>query len=142
VLMMEDKRGWAAMKRAKTLARRAMRSVVMIVFIQFGIPFFTSLIASLVINLIADKFGVKQGSDIVRGISEFIRTGMSLFIIPMIAIMSSLLYIKTRQAGGETLSEALGQFEEEEATERKWQLRMRERLQLKSSRATSGASAS
>jgi hypothetical protein len=37
--------------------------------------------------------------------------------------------LKTRQIGGETLKEALSQFEEEDTPRTKWQMRMRERLQ-------------
>jgi hypothetical protein len=46
---------------------------------------------------------------------------------PLITIISVLLYLKTRQAGGEMLKEILAQFEEEETPRRKWQMRIRER---------------
>ena len=51
----------------------------------------------------------------------------NLLTVPLITIIAVLLYLKTRQAGGETLKEILAQFEEEEAPRRKWQMRIRER---------------
>jgi hypothetical protein len=50
-------------------------------------------------------------------------------IVPFIATLTALLYLKTRQIGGETLKEVLSQFEEEDVPRAKWQMRMRERLQ-------------
>ena len=55
-----------------------------------------------------------------------------VLIITLSAILTALLYLTTRQAGGETLKETLSQFEAEEMPNRKWQQRMRER-QLSSS---------
>lgn len=132
VLMMEDKKGREAMKRSRSLVRRVRRTAILILIIQFFIPMITSFVVSLFISLIANRMGYKQmrGSD--SGISELIRMVLNLFIIPLISIMSSLLYLKARQAGGETLDEAIGQFEEEDVSGSKWQMRMRERIQLKS----------
>ena len=65
---------------------------------------------------------------------------MNFFLVPLYSITTSLLYLKAREAGGETLNEALRQFEEEDTADTKWQMRMRERIQLKSGGTSSGHS--
>lgn len=62
-----------------------------------------------------------------------IQTTKSLFSLlliiltaPILSISIAMLYLKLRQAGGESFKEALGQFGEN-ASRSKWQLRMRER---------------
>ncbi|MBK7992133.1 MAG: serine/threonine protein kinase [Blastocatellia bacterium] len=62
-----------------------------------------------------------------------IQTTKSLFSLlliiltaPILSISIAMLYLKLRQAGGESFKEALGQFGEN-APRSKWQLRMRER---------------
>lgn len=52
------------------------------------------------------------------------------------AIIVALLYIKTRQAGGESLEDLLTKFEETEHPRKKWQERVRQRL-IQSGRITS-----
>lgn len=47
---------------------------------------------------------------------------------PVTAIMASLLYLKTRQAGGESLQDASDQFEALDIPRSKWQARMKSRL--------------
>ncbi|MCI0486546.1 MAG: serine/threonine protein kinase, partial [Blastocatellia bacterium] len=140
VLMMEDIKGRAAMKRAKSLVRRVRRTAIIIITIHFLIPFLASVIIGFVIGLFTYRFGLHQDSEVTTSLSELIRIGMNFFLVPLYSIVTSLLYMKARQAGGETLIEALGQFEEEDTAKTKWQLRMRERIQLKSGGTTTGPS--
>ena len=67
----------------------------------------------------------------------------TLFMLPVQILMTSLsaiifalLYLKTRQAGGENLGDLLRQFEEAEQPRKKWQERVRQRL-IQSGRVTS-----
>jgi hypothetical protein len=55
---------------------------------------------------------------------------MNIFIVPLISIVPALLYLKMRQLGGETLTEAVQQMEDAETTRSQWQQRMRTRLSL------------
>ena len=55
---------------------------------------------------------------------------LNIFVVPLIAIVPALLYLKMRQLGGESLSAALAQFEEQDGDRSKWQQRMRTRLSL------------
>ena len=70
-------------------------------------------------------------------------TAIQIFWLPMhilvtsfTAIMFALLYLKTRQAGGECTHEFLAKFEEAEPSKNKWQERVRNRL-IQSGRVTS-----
>jgi serine/threonine-protein kinase len=69
-------------------------------------------------------------------------TLVQIFWLPISIILSSfssitfaLLYLKTRQAGGEAMSDLLGQFESAERPQSNWQKRVRERL-IQSGRIT------
>ena len=59
-----------------------------------------------------------------------------IFVSSFSAILIALLYLKTRQTGGECTHEFLAKFEEAEPTRRRWQQRVRERL-IQSGRITS-----
>ena len=61
---------------------------------------------------------------------------MQILVVSFSAIMFALLYLKTRQAGGELTNEFLAKFEEAEPTRKKWQERVRQRL-IQSGRITS-----
>ncbi|MBS1796771.1 MAG: protein kinase [Acidobacteria bacterium] len=62
---------------------------------------------------------------------------MHLFVASFTSIVLALLYLKTRQVGGETIQDLLDQFEESEGPKSKWQLRVQERL-IQSGRITTG----
>ncbi len=53
------------------------------------------------------------------------------------AIIIALLYLKTRQAGGESMQDLLEQFEDDEQPKSKWQERVQQRL-IQSGRITTG----
>ena len=61
---------------------------------------------------------------------------MQIFVSSFSAILIALLYLKTRQTGGECTHEFLARFEEAEPSRRRWQQRVRERL-IQSGRITS-----
>ena len=52
---------------------------------------------------------------------------LNVFVTPVTAIMASLLYLKTRKAGGESLQDASEQFEALDIPRSKWQARMKSR---------------
>ncbi|HZJ42903.1 MAG TPA: hypothetical protein VFD63_03980 [Pyrinomonadaceae bacterium] len=57
---------------------------------------------------------------------------LNVFVTPLIAIMISLLYLKTRRAGGESLKDASDQFEALDIPRSKWQVRLRTRSSTRS----------
>jgi serine/threonine protein kinase len=61
---------------------------------------------------------------------------LQIVVISFTAIIVALLYLKTRQAGGESLQDLLSKFEETDKPRKKWQERVRQRL-IQSGRITS-----
>jgi serine/threonine protein kinase len=133
ILMMEDYRGRAALRRSRALYKRSRRTVIAVIFIQMLVPLFLSITAALLIMAVVTALhgGKLQGTkDIVGILQQLVSLPITLTVAPLISIVTALLYWKTRMAGGETLRQALIQFAEEETPSSKWQQRMRTRLHL------------
>ena len=134
VVMMENLSGRAAMRRAKALAKRSKRTVAFIVCVQLGLPLIlSSTIGGLVSLFIQaeERRGVRINIDsIAPRIAEILRIPIDILLIPLLAIMTALLYLKMRSAGGEDLNATLPQFEDQNEPKTKWQQRMRERLTI------------
>jgi len=130
VVMMEGLKGRAALKRSKALVKRCWRTVLVILCLQWAIPTAaTSLIAVPV--ALALKMAQTPRAPILTGRATALFTViLNTMVVPLIATMMALVYLKARQIGGETLREVLSQFEEEDTPRTKWQVRMRERLHV------------
>jgi serine/threonine protein kinase len=128
VVMMENLKGRAAIRRSKTLVKRSRRTVIAILILHVVIPSFAN---TIVLAVLLNFFkGMPKGqANLYAYIAKVFTTLLNVLIIPLVSTLSALLYLKTRQMGGETLKEALSQFEEEDAPQTNWQRRMRERLQ-------------
>jgi serine/threonine protein kinase len=122
VTMMEKLTGWKAMQRARHLAKRARRSVFLVVFIQFAVPFIISFIAGIEMTYISQYSNLNV--ELLKVLSESATILLNIFALPMVAIMTALLYLKSRQAGGESVKETLAEFEEEEQLYSNWQSRL------------------
>jgi serine/threonine protein kinase len=126
VVMMENLKGRAALRRSKVLVSRARRTVIGIIAMQYLIPLFCSSIPTIVI---ASVLRGQEDQKIVIGKSTGVTSQiLNVFLAPLIATFTALLYLKTRAAGGESLNEAFIQLQEEEQPSRKWELRIRERM--------------
>src|SRR6185369_16996718 len=55
---------------------------------------------------------------------------VNIFVLPLLAIVPALLYLKMRQLGGETLTDVMSQIEDVEGARNKWQQRMRTKLHV------------
>jgi hypothetical protein len=97
--------------------------------IQWAIPACTASVVGALLSAGLKLSKVPQAPLLSARITAIIIVALNALIVPLIATLTALLYLKTRQIGGETLREALSQFEEEDAPRAKWQMRMRERLQ-------------
>jgi hypothetical protein len=127
VVLMEDKRGRAARARSKELTKRARQTVTIIVLILMLVPFIGSPLLAFIIAAVIKAFELSNEASLSGIIHTIIWTPIYFLIHSLSAVITSLLYLKTRQAGGETLKEALAQFDLEEVPRSKWQQRMRER---------------
>src|SRR5215471_9742006 len=129
VVMIEDLKGRAALRRSKVLVKRSRLTVIAITLIQYSIPSLASGLIAAILHSILKGFNQGQAS-LVNDTAQLFGRVIGVFIIPLIATMTALLYLKTRQAGGETLSEMLSEFEAEDIPRTRWQMRMRERTSL------------
>lgn len=128
VVMMENLKGRAALRRSKVLVSRARRTVIGIIAMQYLIPLFCSSVAmTLIISGVALRgdAGLKVFAPKLTGV---ITPVLNVLLVPLISTFTALLYLKTRAAGGESLNEALIQLQEDEQPSKKWEIRIRERM--------------
>ncbi|OLE56020.1 MAG: hypothetical protein AUG51_00390 [Acidobacteria bacterium 13_1_20CM_3_53_8] len=132
VMMMEEgMSGRAAMRRARTLSKRSRPTVIFIILFQIAVPILTALLLAFLIISVIKAFAMSGShANTFSLIYQVIQMPMNILFGSFSAIVTALLYLKTRLAGGETLRDALGQFDSEELPQRRWQKRMRERLQV------------
>ena len=130
VVIMEDRGVGGTLRRSRTLSRRALLTVVLITLVQFALPVLVWR-AAVTTNFTLqfnDDYSPKQvGFDFsMSGLSGLYQL-LNVFVTPLTAIMASLLYLKTRKAGGESLRDTSDQFEALDIPRSKWQARMRSR---------------
>jgi serine/threonine protein kinase len=132
VVLVEGLEKKAALRRARELAARSWRTVIIVSILQFVIP----LVLSSLANALTVRLQRDTGSPMVKVSQQF--SGLiNIFILPLMAIVPALLYLKMRQFGGESLSDALAQIEDVRDVDRAWRQRMRTRLSLHTPRRTS-----
>ncbi len=125
VVLMEGLEKKAALKRARALASRSWRTVIVVMLLQFLIPMMVGIITSRLA-------GVSRGVHLSTRIKITTHLGslVNIFVLPLMAIVPALLYLKMRQMGGETLNEVMAQIEDAECARSQWQQRMRSRLTM------------
>lgn len=125
VVLIEGLEGKAAMRRARELASRSWRTIIIVSILQIVIPMVISTLVGRI------RIGVDlQPKTLSHRIYEQVLALSNIFIVPLLSIVPALLYIKMRQLGGEPLSTALSSIEEGEKKHSAWQQRMRTRLSL------------
>jgi hypothetical protein len=125
VVLVEGLQGKAAMRRARELASRSWKTVVIVAILQFLIP----AIVSAFVGYMAGRSKVEKNS-VSAQVFQQVLDLLNIFVIPLISIVPALLYVKMRQLGGESLTSVWAQIEEGEGKQRAWQQRMRTRLSL------------
>ena len=125
VVLMEGLQGKAAMKRARSLASRSWKTIILVAIIQFTIQ----MAVSFTVGFVAGRAKVQKNS-VSAQIYQQVLDLANIFVIPLISIVPALLYVKMRQLGGESLSSVWAQIEEGEGKQSAWQQRMRTRLSL------------
>ena len=125
VVLIEGLQGKAAMRRARELASRSWKTVIVVAILQFLIP----AIVSSFVGFMAGRSKVEKNS-VSAQVFQQILDLLNIFVIPLISIVTALLYVKMRQLGGESLASVWSQIEEGEGKQSAWQKRMRTRLSL------------
>ncbi len=188
VVMMENLRGFAALKRSKTLVKRSFRTILTTILMMFFIPIFISLFIAFFAKAVVREFtpetektavssqntetssaqsdesseaarindegegniSIRVGADknvIIKNDKEDTGEGtrlryafrealtqifylpISILIVSFFTIVVALLYLKTRQIGGESMRDLLEQFEETDQSRSNWQRHIRDRLE-------------
>jgi serine/threonine protein kinase len=125
VALMEGLSGKAARLRARLLASRSWRTIILVIVIQFMVPILVSSIVGAIIGFNAGKKAqTKVSVKIFTQAAELI----NVFVLPLMSIVPALVYLKMRQLGGETLTDIMSQLEDVDGAKSRWQQRMRTRL--------------
>ena len=125
VVLIEGLEKKAAMRRARELASRSWRTIIIVSIIQLLIP----MLFGFLVGRVRVGPNLEARSLSMQIYQQFLGL-MVVFVVPLISIVPALLYLKMRQLGGEPLSTALTQIEEVEDKQSAWQQRMRTRLSL------------
>jgi serine/threonine protein kinase len=123
VVLMEGLEKKAARQRARALASRSWRTIIMAMLIQFLVP---AVVGAVVAALTGARSSPTPGFKVK--ITSQLSGLINIFILPLLSMVPALLYLKMRQFGGETLSDVMAQLEDLEGTKSGWQQRMRTRL--------------
>jgi hypothetical protein len=129
VVLMEGLSKKAALKRARELASRSWRTVIIISVLQVLIPVMVAAaLGALSVKKVGQSAPPTHNIDVSRTVTKELTGLINILTVPLMSIVPALLYLKMRQLGGETLSTALEQIEEVEAEHSQWQQHMRSRL--------------
>lgn len=131
VVIMENHGVRHTLRRSRALSKRAWGTVLVITIVQFALPVLVwrAAITSDFTLQFNDDWSPKQiGFNFSMSGWSGLYQLLNVFVTPLTAIMASLLYLKTRKAGGESLRDASDQFEALDIPRSKWQARMKSRL--------------
>jgi hypothetical protein len=135
VAIMEQHGVWGTLRRSRMLSRRALGTVLVITLVQFALPVLVwkAAVTTDFTLQFHDDWSPKQvGFNFSMSGPSALYQLLNVFVTPLTAIMASLLYLKTRQAGGESLRDATEQFEALDIPRSKWQARMKTRTLTRS----------
>ena len=130
VVIMEQHGVRGTLRRSWTLSSRAFWTALVITVVQFALPVLvwraavtTDFTFRLNDDFSPKEFGFNFSMSGWSGLYQL----LNVFVTPLTAIMASLLYLKTRKAGGESLRDTSDQFEALDIPRSKWQARMKSR---------------
>jgi serine/threonine protein kinase len=130
VAIMEQQGVRGTLRRSRILSRRAWGTVLVITLVQFALPVLVwkAAVHTDFTLQFHDDWSPKQfGFNFSMSGPSALYQLLNVFVTPITAIMASLLYLKTRKAGGESLRDASEQFEALDIPRSKWQQRMKSR---------------
>ncbi len=135
VVLMEGLEKKAARQRARSLASRSWRTIIIVSLLQFLIPvLFSFLLGKLSVIKNTDSGIHLANRSMGRQIYQQLAGLVNVFIVPLMSIVPALLYLKMRQLGGENLADALAEIEEADDRRSQWQQRMHTRPSYQTSR--------
>ena len=123
VVLIEGLEKKAARQRARELASRSWRTIILAMLVQILVPAIFGAIVGAITGA-----STKRGSGRTVKVLTDSANLLNIFFLPLLSIVPALLYLKMRQFGGETLNDVMAQLEEMEGSKSRWQQRMRSRL--------------
>jgi serine/threonine protein kinase len=129
VVVMEDVGAVAALRRARRLALRSWSTVLVITVLQFALPVLVwNASVTTIVDFALDEHWQpsRLNISINAGWRAALLQLLNVFVAPLAATMTALLYLKSRQAGGESLQGAIDHLRGQKR-ERAWEVRMRSR---------------
>ena len=130
VAIMEEHGVRGTLRRSRRLSRRALGTVLVITLVQFALPVLVwkaAVSTNFTLRFHDDWSPREVGFNFWMSGPSALWQLLNVFVTPLTAIMASLLYLKTRKAGGESLRDASEQFEALDIPHSKWQQRMKSR---------------
>ena len=130
VVIMEQHGVLGTLRRSRTLSSRAFWTALVITLVQFALPILVwrAAVTTEFTLQLNDDFSPKQfGFNFSMSGWSSLYQLLNVFVTPLTAIMASLLYLKSRQAGGESLRDTSDQFDALDIPRSKWQARMKSR---------------
>ncbi len=124
VVLMEGLEKKEARIRARALASRSWRTVILVMLIQILVPVIVGGVFGALIG------STSKGKLVHVKIVQPLASLVNIFVLPLMSIVPALLYLKMRQFGGETLHDVMAKLEEEDGARSEWQQRMRKRLTM------------
>jgi serine/threonine protein kinase len=125
VVLMEGLEGKAALKRARALASRSWRTIILAMLIQFCVPAMVGALLGALLGVNTNAAHTHAWRVKLTGQAAQL---INIFVLPLLAIVPALLYLKMRQFGGETLNDVMSQLEGLDSEKSLWQQRMRTKL--------------
>jgi lysylphosphatidylglycerol synthetase-like protein (DUF2156 family) len=130
VAIMEQHGVRGTLRRSRILSRRALGTVLVITLVQFALPVLVwkaAVYTDFTLQFHDDWSPKQFGFNFSMSGPSALYQLLNVFVTPLTAIMASLLYLKARKAGGESLRDASEQFEALDIPRSKWQQRMKSR---------------
>ena len=133
VALLEGLEKKAARLRARQLASRSWRTVIIVTALQIIIPMVIGMVIGTVsVGITKEGRAPRPSRD---KLYQQVAGLVNIFIVPLLSIVPALLYLKMRQLGGESLTELLAAIEEADERRSVWQQRMRTRTALPTPRS-------
>jgi serine/threonine protein kinase len=138
VLMVEGTGVRATLRRTRRLVSRERLSALVITLVQFALPLLVwrAAVTTHFVFRLDDNWSPKELSfNFSMSSGSVPYQFLNIFVTPLTAIMVSLLYLKTRRAGGESLKDVAAGLEMFDLPDSKWQKQMKSRGSSLKSRA-------
>jgi len=128
VAVMERRGVFRTLFRSISLVKRSWFTALVITILAFGLPVLVwwACVDSNIVFKMDEQWNPKEFSVnfSISGRSALYQL-LNILITPLSAIMTSLLYLKTKRAGGESMREAAERFDDVSQSASEWQKRMR-----------------